>query len=758
MRFRVELRSRWRDWLTLAVVTGLAGGVLIATAAGARRTDTALARYLVAYRFRDASVFANDPFYLGKVKKLPQVEASSLVATIGFGGGPSILGPHAMAIYASTDGQEGVALDRWKLLAGKRPDQSHVRDALLDSRAAHTFGVVPGDRLAAFTFGATRVPLRVVGVVASTDPINHPSGVVYLTKAFYGKYTTSAFEYNLNVRLKRGVVELPAFQRGVERIQRIVGAPGGALSESQVFNTREIQSSIHPLVQALWLGVALGALLSFLLLAQSLARLSASAAPQYRTLRALGTTNRQLVGLGVARTATIAAAAAALAVGTGVALSPLAPVGYARQLEPHPGLAVDSLAVGLGGLAVIGAVLLAGSLAAWRASREAVGVVGGTGRVQTADALARFGMPAPITTGVRLALARGRSPISGRASSALVGSILAVTVTATALTFSASLHHLFTTPRLFGQNWDFRVDAPPLPPPRFEHDPSISAVAYGDDKGLIQVNGRQVGVRAMEDLKGSLPPTVIEGLAPTRPDEILLGTKTMQALGVQIGDSVHVCSARCAPMRIVGRGVLPTGAYLVNELGEGAAMAWDAYARVSNRNPQVLELRIAPDANRAQTLSKLKRQFPEPVPGLPGPAVDFGGVKHLPAMIAALLVALAVVALAQALVAAVQRRRRDLAILKTLGFDRRQVLGTVASQATTFVAVGLLIGLPVGDALGRWAWNLFADQLGVVPEAVTPVPLLLLVVPAAIVLANLVAVIPAQMAARTRPAFVLRAE
>ncbi len=67
-------------------------------------------------------------------------------------------------------------------------------------------------------------------------------------------------------------------------------------------------------------------------------------------------------------------------------------------------------------------------------------------------------------------------------------------------------------------------------------------------------------------------------------------------------------------------------------------------------------------------------------------------------------------------------------------------------------------GLPLGDVLGRWAWNLFAEQLGVVPEAVTPVPLLLLIVPGAIALANLVAIVPGRIAARTRPALVLRAE
>ena len=43
---RAELRARWRAWLTLAVLVGLAGGVVLTAAAGAQRTDTAFPRLL----------------------------------------------------------------------------------------------------------------------------------------------------------------------------------------------------------------------------------------------------------------------------------------------------------------------------------------------------------------------------------------------------------------------------------------------------------------------------------------------------------------------------------------------------------------------------------------------------------------------------------------------------------------------------------------------------------------------------------------
>lgn len=59
---------------------------------------------------------------------------------------------------------------------------------------------------------------------------------------------------------------------------------------------------------------------------------------------------------------------------------------------------------------------------------------------------------------------------------------------------------------------------------------------------------------------------------------------------------------------------------------------------------------------------------------------------------------------------------------------------------------------------GRFAWRLFAGQLGVVPGVSAPTVLLALIIPAAIVLAVLVSIGPAITALRVHPAATLRAE
>ena len=66
--------------------------------------------------------------------------------------------------------------------------------------------------------------------------------------------------------------------------------------------------------------------------------------------------------------------------------------------------------------------------------------------------------------------------------------------------------------------------------------------------------------------------------------------------------------------------------------------------------------------------------------------------------------------------------------------------------------VGLVVGLPLGIALGRWLWVLFAHQIYAVPTPTVPVGGIVIVAAAAMVLVNLVAVAPGRSAAHTPPA------
>ena len=142
----------------------------------------------------------------------------------------------------------------------------------------------------------------------------------------------------------------------------------------------------------------------------------------------------------------------------------------------------------------------------------------------------------------------------------------------------------------------------------------------------------------------------------------------------------------------------------------------------------------------------------------PAEIVNYRSMGATPALLAGGLALGAITALGLTLATSVRRRRRDLALLKTLGFTRRQLAATVAWQASVAAFVGLAAGIPVGIALGRWLWILFARQIDAVPQPTVPVLSVALVALGAMVLANLVAALPGRSAARTPTAQVLRAD
>jgi len=111
-----------------------------------------------------------------------------------------------------------------------------------------------------------------------------------------------------------------------------------------------------------------------------------------------------------------------------------------------------------------------------------------------------------------------------------------------------------------------------------------------------------------------------------------------------------------------------------------------------------------------------------------------------------------------ALTTAVRRRGRELAVLRALGLTGRQSRLVIVTQASVLAVVGLAVGIPLGLVVARIVWRAVANF---VPLAYQP-PLdpwaLILIAPATLLAANLLAVWPGGRAARLRAGQVLRTE
>jgi putative ABC transport system permease protein len=120
-----------------------------------------------------------------------------------------------------------------------------------------------------------------------------------------------------------------------------------------------------------------------------------------------------------------------------------------------------------------------------------------------------------------------------------------------------------------------------------------------------------------------------------------------------------------------------------------------------------------------------------------------------------MLAVLAFVMIAHVLATTVQSRRRDFAVLRTLGMRRRQIWGTVGTHTATLVVAALVVGLPVGIVAGRMTWSAFATRLGVLSDPITPIGPVVLAVFGGTVVGVLAALGPAWAASRSNLASVL---
>jgi ABC-type antimicrobial peptide transport system permease subunit len=173
-------------------------------------------------------------------------------------------------------------------------------------------------------------------------------------------------------------------------------------------------------------------------------------------------------------------------------------------------------------------------------------------------------------------------------------------------------------------------------------------------------------------------------------------------------------------------------------------------------------VRWAPGTDVAAAQRKLIRVggtdlFPQPA-SIPTAVADLGRLADLPLVLGVFFALLACATVAHALVTTARRRRHDFAVLRSIGFTRRQSRVAIAWQATMLAVAGVVIGVPLGIAVGRLTWRWLADDYPIVYVPPLAVVAVVLVVPVALLIANALAAGPARSVASIRPAEALRVE
>ena len=798
MLLRAMVRQRWRSWLLLSLLVALVSGLVLASAAACRRTASAFPRFKAAHGY-DAFVLSLRP--APEIAARPEVASVTPLGAIG-NGAPTCTCPRpindsdfSMYEVAPRDLPHVV-----KLVAGRMPDQSDPHQVLASISLQQDVGMHVGtvirvplyaaSQRAALLSGASIKPngptvtLRVVGIEAADGEFagtGSPDHNVYTTQAFARTVNPRTMILaGYLVRLRHGPADLPRFQN----VAQAIGAVGLLDLDAQ---TTAVASSIRPQAVGWWILAGLAALTGIIIVGQALARQAVIESEPYATLSALGLSPRRLVALTMSATVLIAAAGVAGGVALAFALSPLTPVGEARIADPSPGFAFDTLILLPGAAAAVVVVLALGVWPAVRAARtrqDPDAALARPSRVVTLLAGAKI--PASALIGVRHALERGRGRAAVPVGSALVGSVVAVTVLCATAVFGASLSHLTSTPALYGQPYDLAFS--PGGDIQFgrlltgiARHRAISDISLGANEP-VSINGRTVTGIATQTVRGRLLLARVSGRLQQADDEVALGATTMRQVGAHIGSLVRVTvpgpggQARTLTDQVVGTTVfapnvgtpgLGTGAALTlgGLLGDHcdpgpAGTACQVRAATRAGTALVIVVRVAPGAGRAATLARLAGDYPGEVqfPATPANLTNFGQAVNFPLIFGVILVLFGVATLLHLLLVSVARRRPELGLLKALGFVRSQVASSVLWQATTVALAGVIIGVPAGVAAGRLIWRAFAAGLGVVPVAVVTAWIIAAIALGTVLAANGLAVGPSLAAVRTRPASLLKAE
>ena len=823
-RLRATFAQRWAGLLAVVVLIGLTGGIALGSLAGARRTQSSYPRFLASTNPSDLTVTVfdasggNSVDLTAKLARLPDVVHLGGVEVTHFAplsadGAADISAQ--VYIVSSADG-ELFHQDRVAVVHGRMADPARVDEMVMNASAARQMRVHIGQvvHFGLFTTATARTPslradVKLVGIVVFNnqvvqDDIDAAYGFVVVTPSLLreaiAKLPATGVPQTYGLQLARGTRDVATVEHEV-----VAAIPVGETHEFHATApvVTQVEEATNPESIALGAFGVIALLVTLVIAAQAMARQLRIGDEDRAILRALGASPGVAIADGLIGAMLAVWLGAVLAIAVAVALSPLAPLGPVRAVYPALGLAFDWGVLGAGFAAL---VVILGAVAVTIAVSQAPHRVAGrrvrrTRRSRAAAAATNAGLPTPTVTGVRYALERGAGRATVPVRSALIGTVLAVTMVVATVTFASSLHTLVSRPPLYGWNWTYMInpsqEVPPITRTLLDRDHDVTWSPVDTDVAIL--DGQNVPI-LLSNPHAAIGPPTLTGHGLDGDNQVVIGKATLARLHKHVGQTVVFTYGTPATkplyipprtLRIVGTATFPaigfasfvadhtsmgTGALLPISIRPAALQQANANPDPLLRGPDLAFVRTRPRVSasvaRAGLLSivratdKALNADPRAAGNnialiavqRPAQIVNYRSIGAAPELLAAGLAVGAVLALGLTLTASVRRRRRELALLKTLGFIRRQLAATVAAQATVIALIGTVVGIPAGIVTGRWLWTLFARTISAVPQPTVPATAIIAVGIAGLVLANLVAAVPGRLAARTPAALLLQAE
>jgi ABC-type lipoprotein release transport system permease subunit len=770
----VRLRRSWRAALVLALVVAVGAATALAVAAGARRTSEANEKVLADSNASDLGVAYTDGPEAAEavLASTPGVERFGQL--VGFLGFVPDVPPDAFTGFFAT-WNDPPEVDRPIVLDGRLP--SAANEVFLNEAAAERSGLAVGDpvtmMIADFTFTVVEPrPLEVVGIGLISDEVIEDETAAKPSMMFSAAFARENLAFAV---WGNGQVEL-ADDADAEQVAAALAEQGLFLDESRAEDRARVDRALRPLVVTLVGLSLLAGVTTTVIVSQALLRMVRRNRVDERSLAALGCTRGQLVVVDTLTAATVVGVGLVLAVGVAVLVSPAFPVGQVRRITALGGMQADWLTLTAGaaalGVSLVGIV----SVASWRARRR-------TGRDRRVGAAPGWlGARPARSTGIRFATAQ-------RGLGATIAGVAAgLTLVLAAITFTASLDRLLAEPELTGFTWDvmgrdsFSTIDTEAVMGELDGDQDIERVS-----GLTlidaSIDGIPVPASAWESLKGAGWPPIVDGRAPSAPGEVLMGEASLDTLGAGIGDTLVlqvstdlaiegvVADELSRPITVVGTAVSPTIGLAGTDtprLDHGVLLQQSDLDQLLGVDfgPQALLVELADDADPAA----FPERFPEGLPDTlqvptewyrsaqPSELSQASSARAVINVGVAALLVVVTATIGHTLLSFVNRRQQTFAVLKTLGFTRRETRETVLWQSLVIVGFAVALAVPVGLALGRWLWQAFADGLGALGDAVLPLGAILVVLTGALLLIEAIAMVPAVWAASTRASRALRAE